>query len=324
MMDTDKNTENPLKGTEQWAVQKELEEEKWQKEYRVKLPYYIDQMNALLAQDSDEAAEELKRMFLSDHIFWEYRQTDEFASMYVIMAIYETEKGSGITNTILKQGRTVAELLGYFFQLKMILYRFDFGIGNGAEQELLSFMRQYGTSTVTVDIMLNTSVMRPLKTALRLEKAFEEACMKEYEMSMLLYIERNWKGNYRIYEKLHQYGKLSAVPGLEKIQEAERDTALELLELMWKLCYKQSESEREIAWYLKKHEVTDQLWLCLLETGEVKEVEYYLLLVNALLEEGIFDKSEIVLEFLIRKYPEYETAVSILNKIREKRGRTGK
>lgn len=320
-METDKSAENKLMGTEQWAIQKELEEDQWQKEYGEKMPYYIDKMNALLANASEEAFLELKSMFLPGQIFEKYKQTDDFAFMFVIMNIYELESDEGIRETILTQGRTVAELIDYLSQLKMILYRLDFGIGEGTEQELLSFLQQHGTSAVTIKIMMNTSVMRLFNTAVKLQKIFEGACLPEYELCMLQYIEEYWKGNYRVQWRLYQYGKRSAVSELEEIPKDEMNTALELLELMWKLYYKQPESEREIAYYLKRHKITNHLWRYLLEIGEKKQVSYYLLLVNALLEEGICDKSEMLLEILIIKHPEYEPAVYLLDKIREKCGR---
>lgn len=316
-----KNAENHQIGTEQWAIQKELEEDQWQKEYMVKLPDYMEKINLLLADDSDDANIEIISMFQPDHAFRKYKQTDEYATMFIIMSIYEIEKAAGISHTILKQGRTTAELMDYLFQLKMILYRLDFGIDSETKQELLSFLKQNETSPVTIERMLETSVMRPLKTALKLEKLFEEACLREHDIAMLLFIEKNWKGNYRIYNKLQRYGKISVVPELEGIPEAELDTALELLELLWKFCYQELESEREIAYYLKAHRITDKLWFLILRIGEGKEVAYYLLIANALLEEGILDKTEIVLEFLIEKFPEYKPAVYLLDKIREKSGR---
>lgn len=318
----DKNAEKI--GTEQWAIQKEIEEDQWQKEYMVKLPDYMQKINLLLANASDEAILEIINMFQPDHVFRKYKHTDEYATMFVIMSIYEIEKESGINHTILKQGRTTTELMDYLFQLKMILYRLDFEIGSGTKQELLSFLQQNKISPVTIVRMLETSVMRPLKTAMKLEKIFEAACLREHEISMLLFIEKNWKGNYRIYDKLKRYGKISSVPELEAVPEAEMGTVLELLELLWKFYYQELKSEREIAYYLKTYKITNKLWFLILRIGEVKEVAYYLLIANHLLEEGLVDKAGVVLEFLIEKFPEYDPAAYLLDKIREKCGRMGK
>lgn len=308
-------------GTEQGAVKKEYEENSWQKEYGEKLPYFVEKMDLLLADGGKAAILKLKSMFLIDNIFKHYIQTNEFARMYVVMSIYEMEEAAGIKKTILNQGSTVEELSDVLFRMKTILYRLDFGIGSGVEDELLFFLKEHSTSTVMLEMMVTSSAMRPLNLALKLQKIFAEAHWEDYEISILCFIEKYWKGNYRVCYKLHQYGKISIDSALERMAEKETEVVFELQEFMWKLFYKEPESEKKIAYYLKNNKVADELWIFLLEHDEVKAAEYYFLIINALLEAGLFHKTELVLEFMLSKNLEVESAGYILERIRDVRFR---
>lgn len=308
--------QNKFLGTEQDALRQEVEEDEWQKEYGEKLPYVIDQMNMLLTNGSRDALMVLKSIFLPGELFEHYKQKDVFAGMYLVMCIWEREDEEGMESTILQQGRTVNELIDYLFQLRMILYRLDFGIGTEIEEEFRLFIQQNHTSMITLETMLTTSVMRPLMLSLKLEALFEKYGLKENEIFMLHMIERHWKGNYRVRRKLNSYGMMS-LEQLNDVPKKDLEAIIELSELMWKLLYKETGSDREIAHYLKKHRIEDKWWRFLLGLDGVKEIEYYLLIVNALLEERIFDKSILVMEFIIEKKPEYEPAGQLLEEIKK-------
>lgn len=310
------NKQNDLLGTEQDAIRQEAEEEKWQSTYGEKLPDVIKKMDMLLSIGSRDALMELKSMFLPGELFEHYKQTDVYANMYLVMCIWEREDEEGTKQTILKQGRTVHELTDYLFQLKMILYRLDFEIGNEITEEFISFIKLHDTSVETLETMITTSVMRPLKLVLKLENIFEQTGLKGYEVYMLLFIEKNWKGNYRVRKKLRSYG-IMCDADINGIPQKEMEAAVGLQEFMWKLFYKQNGSENEIVVYLNKNTITNESWRVLLGLDGVKEIEYYLLLVNALLEERIFEKAMIVLEFVIEQKPEYEPAVYLLEKIKQ-------
>ncbi len=310
------NKQNKLFGTEQDALRQEEEQEKWQKTYGEKLPDVIEKMDMLLADGSKEAWMQLKSMFLPGELFEHYKQTDVYATMYLVMCIWERESEEGSSQNILRQGGTVAELTDYLFQLKMILYRLDFEIGNETTEEFLSFIRIHDTSMATLETMLTTSVMRSLKLALKLENIFETSGLKGYEIYLLLFIEKHWTGNYRVRKKLSSYG-IRCSSDIKEIAGNDMEIVIPLQELMWKLLYKDNDSEKEIAKYLKKNPITNESWKTLLGLDGVKEIEYYLLLVNVLLEERVFDKAVIVLEFVIEKKPEYEPAVYLLEKIRQ-------
>lgn len=308
--------QNKLLGTEQDALRQEEEEEKWQKTYGAKLPALIEKMDRLLADGSKEALMELKSMFFPGELFENYKQKDVFATMYLVMCIWEREDEEGIEQNILKQGSTVAALIDYLFQLRMILYRLDFEIGNETTEEFISFITYHHTSIAAIETMITTSVMRPLQLALKLENIFEKFDLKGYLIYILLFIERHWKGNYRVRKKLRSYGVMCDAD-LNEIMQKDTETVVGLQELMWKLFYKEKDSEKEIAVYLKKNTITNEVWKALLGLDGVKEIEYYLILVNALLEERLFEKAMIVLEFVIEQKPEYEPAEYLLEKMKQ-------
>lgn len=311
------NKQNEFLGTEQDALRQEEKEEKWQKEYGEKLPYVVEQMNLLLANGSRDALMVLKSMFLPGELFDNYKHKDVFAGMYIVMCIWEKENERGTEPTILQRKRTVDELIDYLFQLKMILYRLDFEVeAEGTSKEFALFIQRHHTSMETLEIMITTSVMRPLSLSLKLEALFDNIGLKENEIFMLQLIERYWKGNYRIQRKLNSYGMMS-LKQLNDLPKQNMEVFIELQELMWKFLYKETGSDKEIAYYLKQHRVEDVLWRFLLELDGVKEIEYYLLIVNALLEERVFDKAVLVMEFIIEKKPEYEPAAQLLEEIKK-------
>lgn len=309
-------------GTEAKAIKEEKEHREWQKKYGAKLPGMIHKMNQLLSKASVDSILELKRMFLDKNILENYKQTDQYANMYVIMSIYEAEVESGVQHTILSQGRTVEELLDYLFQLKMILYRFDFGIGENIGQELTAFLILHNTSTVNVEIMIHTSVARPLLTALKLEKLFGRYQLKDYEQSIVKFIEKEWEGNYRIQNRLlMEYGqtlndaeKQKFHENIKNMRNAEPDDkfAFALQECMWKLLYREPDSALEIVAYLKKNKVTDVFWNFLLQDTKIKDLEYYLQMVDGLLEEKLMEKAKITLQYMLDKKPGDELALCLL------------
>lgn len=312
--------------TEQEAVEEELRENEWQREWAVKSPMYIEKMNQLLQEGTKESREQLKNMFMDREFFDHYRQVDTFATMYVVMSIYELEVSAGICNTILEQGRSVEELLDYMFQLKMILYRLDFEIGQDTEKEFISFLRAHGVSTITINIAMTTMVMRPLQMALKLEKLFEKNKLEDHLLSMLCFIQKYWGKNYRVLKKLSDiYLKMGNEEAAGKCQaeisailselSGQKQEFFELQELLWKLFYKEKAVEKEIVYFLKKHSITDEVWESAMESINVSEKEYYLRILNTMFEEQITVKMEMTLQYALQKCPGDEMLLCLLAEI---------
>lgn len=322
MNNAETNNRKEESGTEQKALREEKENKAWQREYGVKLPFLLDKMNQLLADGSINAILELKSIFLDKDIFENYKQVDVFANMYVIISIYEIEAERGIQYTILNQGRTVEELLRYLFQLKMLFYRLDFGIGEDIENELMSFLISHHTSAINIEIMMTTSVIRPVITALKLEKVFKKYYIKEFDFSILQFMERHWKGNYRVQKRLlSDYGYMldekeaqNYEKNLKKILAVDEDeeVILELQELMWMLQYMEPDSEKEIAYYLKDHKISDQLWTFFIESADIQQADYYLRLTDALLEAKLQEKAKITLHHVRSMKPGDELVLCLL------------
>lgn len=319
------NSKKETNGSEQKALMEEKENKEWQREYGVKLPLIIDKMNQLLTDASSNAILEWKSIFLDKDLLEHYKQVDVFANMYVVASIYEIEAERGIQHTILDHGRTVDELLNYLFQLKMIFYRLDFGIGENIEEEFMSFLITNRISTVNIELMMTTSVIRPLLTALKLEGMFKKYHIKEFDFSILQFMERHWKGNYRVQkrlvseyrqnlsgEEIQDYEK-----NLEKILAADADerVILELQENMWKLQYMEPESEKDIACYLKDHAISDQLWKFFIECVDVQQADYYLRIIDALLEARLQEKAKITLYHVRNLKPGDELVLCLLAEI---------
>lgn len=190
--------------TEKWALEEEKREREWQETNSRRMEDYVCKVNELLAMGTKESRMRIREMFRDAEFSDRYRQTDIFAELYVIMCIYEAEVGAGISQTILGQSDTIEGLRNYLFQLRMILYRLDFDIGCGADEELLAYLRKYKVSAAQLGILIVTSVMRPLSVSLKLEKLFEKNQMREYLFYIVEFMESHWKGNYREISNLAQ------------------------------------------------------------------------------------------------------------------------
>ena len=316
--------------TEQEAVEEELRENDWQREWAVKSPMYIDKMNQLLQEGTKESREQLKNMFLDQEFFGHYRQVDTFATMYVVMSIYELEVSAGICNTILEQGRSVEELLDYMFQLKMILYRLDFEIDSEAEEEFLLFLKQRKVSTVVISIMMTTMAMRPLSLALKLEKIFEKQQLYTYLFSILCFIEEHWNGSWHILRKISkinlQLGNKEDIQEYQKglpiipfEMEKQREKIFDLQELLWKLLYKEN-VEKKLLYFLENYDITDEIWEFLMKNFIVEEKTYYLKITNILFEGELSSKAEITLKYARNISPGDELILCLLAENYIKRG----
>ncbi len=199
-----KNSPEGYMRTEKWALEEEKREQEWQETYGGRIGDYICKINGLLAAGTMESRMQIKEMFRDAEFSDRYRQMDIFAELYVIMCIYEAEVQAGVAQTILEQSDTIEGLRSCFFQLRLILYRLDFDIGCGVDEELLAYLKKYKVSTVQLGIQLITAVMRPLSVSLKLEKLFDKNHMQEYLLYILEFMESHWKGNYREISKLAQ------------------------------------------------------------------------------------------------------------------------
>lgn len=236
-----------FKETEQFAIEEEAREMEWQEKYGAKLPELVSYMNRLLAEGTNERLAELQEIFLEEKgIFSHFKQTDDVAQMYVIMCILEKEYEAGVANHILKHGKTVEELRLYLESLKFLLYRVDFNVDEESEWELLAFIREHGVTTMTLDILMTTNVMRPMTLALKLERLFRTNSMYKELFWILEFMNTRWPGNYRVLQGTAELFQLIGrvdetknylvqIPDLYAIGGSANGDLLVLQEQMWRL-----------------------------------------------------------------------------------------
>ena len=311
------------KKTEQWALEEEQREREWQETYGRKAGDYIRKLDQLLAKGTRESRMEIKSMFLDPDFFQPYKQVDIFAVMYVVMSIFELEDAEGIEQTILEQAHTVEGLQDYIFQFKMLMYRLDFGIEIDVEQQFLWYLKEHKVSPVQLGVMITTTAMRPLMLTLKLEKIFEKSGLSQYLFFILNFIQEHWGGNYRVIFKLEDICRnigdemkanqfADCVPNIPENMMGQRQTFLQVQELLWKVMYKEEEAEKELADFLQREKVTDDVWEFLLEHMEALNKDYYLCLANILLETRMTAKAEIALKFGLRMEPGDELILCLL------------
>lgn len=290
--------EKELRKREQFAVEEEEKEKQWQKQYGEKMPVVIEHMNRLLEQGTKESRWKLYNMFQDKSFFEAYKQIITVAKMYVITYIYIKETEAGIAPCILDQGKDVAELLGYLDTLKFILYRIEFEIDQESRQELLKFMQQHNTSTVTIEILMKTTVMRPLRTSLVLEKLFKENYMYKEVLVIQNFINEMWPGNYRVSVELAELYEraghpqnageyLSQIPHYPENICGKQQQIFEIQEKLWKLRYSEKEACTELIKEISEKELTEQAWKYFLKNEPSQNLEYYLQLAEAMMEHGM-------------------------------------
>ncbi len=311
------------KKTEQWALEEEKREQEWQEAYGGKAGHYVQEINELLAQGTRESRCKIKGMFLEPSFFQHYKQVDIFAVMYVVISIYELEDAAGLTQTILEQSDTMEGLQDYIFRFRMLIYRMDFEIGAEVEKEFLGFIREHRMSPIQLGVMITTSAMRPLPLALKLEKLFEKYEMTQYLLFIWGFVEDHWKGNFRILSRMADFHLKSgnqemakhyqsSVPGLPEKWKAQEHVVFQVQELLWKVLYKTEEAEEELASFLRREKVSDDIWKFLLGQMNAGEKEYYLCVVNILLECGLTDKAKMTLQSGLEAAPGDELILCLL------------
>ena len=279
-----------FKKTEQFAVEEAEREMEWQLQYGSKMDEVIQLMDHLL-----QTGTELHDMFLDKSFFEHYKQTDNVAVMYVVMEIYERECKEQYTHTILEHGTTVRQLMDYLQRLKFILYRIDFSIDEESEKKLIQFIRKHQTSVITLETMMTTVVMRPMKLSLKLEELFEKNGMYRELFWIRNFINERWSGNHRIllrlaelYEKTGHvvYAKecMEQIPELLLLLYQQNKNYLRVQECVWKFCYKEMEEPKTLCELLLAENISEEIWELLLKNTHAGTEEYYLILSNEFLE----------------------------------------
>lgn len=312
-----------FKKTEQFAIEEEERENQWQKEYGEKLPLIVEQMDQLLKTGTEEAKWKLHAMFLDKSFFDKYRQTDEMATMYVIMQIFERERNSGITPGILDQKRDIAQLRKYIQSMKFLLYRLDFEIEESAGDKLMQYFKEQNTSTVVIETMLTTVVMRPFRVVQKLEKLFEQHHMLKELFMIYNFITERYPGNYRVLRKQarlyeqtgHQELAQELIAQITDYPEeicGEESKVFSLQEKLWRLRYMQKEVCTEIVEEIKSSKLSPEGWRCFLQNEPVFAPEYYLLLTNAMLNAELTLMAKETLLFADEVRPGNEMILSLL------------
>ena len=292
------NTE--FKKTEKFAVEEEQRENEWQEQYGSKINDVVRKMNQLLQAATEQSRMELHDMFLDKTFFEHYKQTDEVATMYVVMQIYEREYRDHYSSTILNCGHTVEELVNYLQQMKFMLYRIDFSVDQISEEEFIAFLKKNNTSVITLETMMTTAAMRPMKLALKLEEIFTRNFMYKELFWVRNFINERWNGNHRVLIQLADlYDRTGhaqfARQCIEKISEAlqtlyQHDKKCLLLqEDLWKFRYKDMEAVKDISHRILEDKISTDVWSMLLQDAGVESEEFYLILSNEFLEHKMID-----------------------------------
>lgn len=284
----------------------------------------MSKMNTLLQIGTEQSRMELHNWFLDETFFEHYKQTDIVSTMYVVMQIYEKELAENYTPTILDDRNKVEMLMDYLQQMKFILYRVDFSIDQASDQELITFIKNNKTSIVTLETMMTTVAMRPMILMLKLEKIFEKNMMYRELFWSRNFLNERWSGNHRILAKLTElYDKtghteyalecMKQIPEPLRIMYQKKPECLELQEALWKFRYKDMDAAKDISDIMAKNNFPVEILEGLLQSEQIENEEYYLILANQFLEnkmifyaikiletgEKLVGKNEVIRHFLM-------------------------
>lgn len=313
-----------FKKTETFAIEEEQRENEWQEQYGTKIGEVVSKMNTLLQIGTEQSRMELHNCFLNKTFFEHYKQTDIVSTMYVVMQIYEKELAENYTPTILDDRNTVEMLMDYLQQLKFILYRVDFSVDQVSDQELVTFIKNNKTSLVTLETMMTTVAMRPMILILKLEKIFEKNMMYRELFWSRNFLNERWSGNHRILVKLAElYDKtghaeyalecMKQIPESLRIMYQQKPESLELQEALWKFRYKDMDAAKDISDIMATNKFPAEILESLLQSEQIENEEYYLILANQFLEnkmifyaikiletgEKLVGKNEMIRHFLM-------------------------
>lgn len=338
-------TKEEFKKTEQFAIEEEQRENEWQKNYGEKMPEVIKEMNELLCANTEESKWKLHDKFLDKSFFEHYKQTDEVAVIYVVINIFEKERQANIRDGILDQGRDYYKIREYIQRLKFLLMELDFDVASDAGEQLVRFIKEEKTSTITIETMMTTVVMRPLIVSMKLCHLFEKCGMLKEMLSICNFIDVRFPGNlyvtqkeYEIYSKCGMNEISSKYAGkvnryLEKIGCLNTNIIC-IQEKLWLLKYLHKEICDEVIKDILKLSINPNIWQKMIELEQIDQPEYYILLANSFVEnkaktyaistlklaDSKFEKNDMILIFLADLYMDegqYVRALEVMDGIED-------
>lgn len=162
------------------VLEQERQELEWHEKYDRKSILLKQEINRLLQEKTESSRQKVVGIFGNREFFDPYKEIPEFAFMYVIIYIYQSERQKGIEETILDHGDTMEELEQYFFRWRTLLYRLDFDVEEDVEELFLVFLTENKVSPVMIWISLKSQTMRPAQLEAKMERIFEENGLDTY------------------------------------------------------------------------------------------------------------------------------------------------
>lgn len=143
--------------------------------------------------------------------------------------------------------------------------------------------------------MMTTVTMRPMILMLKLEKIFEKNMMYRELFWFRNFLNERWSGNHRILVKLAElYDKtghteyalecMKQIPEPLRVMYQQKPECLKLQEVLWKFRYKDMDAAKDISDIMAKNKFPVEMLESLLQSEQIENEEYYLILANQFLE----------------------------------------
>lgn len=112
---------------------------------------YINEINTLIRENTNESRTKLKNMFAKNGVLSPYlSEYDDIAYMSIIIRIYIIDEKEKENLTILDHGTTIQELIDYYLKIKFQLWRLEFDYNDNSDAEFLEFINTYKTTVHAV------------------------------------------------------------------------------------------------------------------------------------------------------------------------------
>ena len=206
--------------TEEFALEKELEEKNWYESYEMEEEKLINQINSLLEEHSLEAWDRLLTMFHDPKLHEIYADREQIAIVYVLLNIYQYERYEEIFPVIFEQGTHLEQFNDLMREIKFLLWHIAFldiehstksGYGNteSQEQELFDYVETHHLSPVALFFCVNTICADPPKMLLYLADKYMKQNKLYNTMMLLKYYDAHYPGNKDVKHILSEWERIN-------------------------------------------------------------------------------------------------------------------
>lgn len=208
--------------TEDYALIQEQKETEWYKNYEAEEKKLMDQVNALLGEQTPDAWEKLSAIFQNPELHDIYGKRETLASVYILLNIYQYESYEEIAPSILEQGTSLEDFHVLLREIKFLLWRIQYfdiehttgsGYGNVRQEtmDFLNYIKEHLISPIALYFFVTSICMDCQKMLLYLASQYMEYGNLYYTFQILKYYNTFYPDDKDVLYILSNLEKLSTL-----------------------------------------------------------------------------------------------------------------